>query len=161
MSMMPTVLLIIGATAMGGVLKESGAPEAAGQGSPSAREERQGGLVVSVISACYLTLLASGNQMLAIILPGQGLQRRLSRRGASIQRCCRELWRTRGPWAPRWSRGAQRRCSSTVCSKSACYRICPIRLCELAGSHRGDRGTRSQGVFLWKEHNETSKEDVN
>ncbi len=79
-SMMPTVLLILGATAMVGVLKASGAPERLVK-EVLVRVKSAGGLVISVISACYLTLLASGNQMLAIILPGQAFREAFPARG--------------------------------------------------------------------------------
>lgn len=79
-SMMPTILLILGATAMGGVLKETGAPDRLVE-EILGRVKSAGGLVISVMSACILTLLASGNQMLAIILPGQAFRQTFPARG--------------------------------------------------------------------------------
>ena len=79
-SMMPTVLLILGATAMGGVLRASGAPDRLVR-ELLERVKTAGGLVISVIASCYAVLLASGNQMLAIILPGQAFKEAFAARG--------------------------------------------------------------------------------
>jgi len=79
-SMLPTILLILMATGMGGVLRESGVISRLVQGILRlVRSPR--GLVLSVASSCYLTLLASGNQMLSIILPGQAFRDAFVKRG--------------------------------------------------------------------------------
>lgn len=80
MSMLPTVLLILAATALGGVLRDTGTIRRIVDGL-LARVHSRGGLVLSVISSCYLTLIASGNQMLAIILPGQAFKDAFPKRG--------------------------------------------------------------------------------
>lgn len=73
MSMLPTVLLILSATALGGVLRETGTVRRLVE-ELLHRVKSRGGLVLATISSCYLTLVASGNQMLAIILPGQAFK---------------------------------------------------------------------------------------
>lgn len=73
MSMLPTVLLILAATALGGVLRETGTVKRLVD-ELLLRMRSRGGLVLATISSCYLTLVASGNQMLAIILPGQAFK---------------------------------------------------------------------------------------
>jgi NhaC family Na+:H+ antiporter len=73
MSMLPTVLLILAATALGGVLKETGTVRRLVE-ELLLKVKSRGGLVLATISSCSLTLVASGNQMLAIILPGQSFK---------------------------------------------------------------------------------------
>lgn len=83
-SMFSTIFLILLATGMGGILRESGIIcKLVEEILKVVKSEK--GLVVSVGVSCYLTLLASGNQMLSIILPGQAfreafLERRIQTR---------------------------------------------------------------------------------
>jgi len=72
-SMLPTILLILMATGMGGVLRESGVIWRLVEGILRIVASPRG-LVLSVGTSCYLTLLATGNQMLSIILPGQAFR---------------------------------------------------------------------------------------
>ena len=93
--MLPTVLLILAATALGGVLKETGTVRRLVKAPPKVKS--RGGLVLATISSCSLTLVASGNQMLAIILPRQSF-RRLCREGSSSESALGD-WRTGGHWS--------------------------------------------------------------
>lgn len=158
MSMMPTVLLIIGATAMGGVLKESGAPERLVK-EVLARVKSAGGLVVTVISACYLTLLASGNQMLAIILPGQAFKEAFPKRGIHPKVLSRTLEDagTLGAALVPWSTASLFIYGVLKVPATAYARYAFVNwLVPIVAI-----GYAFTGVFLWKENNETSKEDVN
>ncbi|MGE5578626.1 MAG: Na+/H+ antiporter NhaC [Bacillota bacterium] len=157
MAMMPTVLLIIGATAMGGVLKESGAPERLVK-EVLARVKSAGGLVISVISACYLTLLASGNQMLAIILPGQAFKEAFPRRGIHpkvLSRTLEDAGTLGAPLVP-WSTASLfiygvLKVPATAYARYALLNwMVPIVAI----------GYALTGMFLWKEKNETKEEDV-
>lgn len=80
MSMLPTVLLILAATALGGVLRETGTVRRLVD-ELLVRVKSRGGLVLATLSSCYLTLVASGNQMLAIIVPGQAFKDAFAMRG--------------------------------------------------------------------------------
>ena len=78
-AMLPTILLILMATGLGGVLRESGIVSVLVKRLLAVVSTSQG-LVLSVISSCFLVLLASGNQMLAIILPGQAFKQAFAAR---------------------------------------------------------------------------------
>ncbi|HHW18159.1 MAG TPA: Na+/H+ antiporter NhaC [Firmicutes bacterium] len=69
-SMLSTCALILTATALGGILRETGAPRRLVE-ALFHRFYSDFWLVVSTIVSCYVVLLASGNQMLGIIIPGQ------------------------------------------------------------------------------------------
>lgn len=79
-SMLPTVLLILMASGMGGVLRESGVIQRLVQAVLRMVKSTRG-LILSVAASCYLTLLSSGNQMLALILPGQAFRDAFRERG--------------------------------------------------------------------------------
>ncbi|HHY34393.1 MAG TPA: Na+/H+ antiporter NhaC [Firmicutes bacterium] len=89
-SMLPTVFLILMATGMGGVLRDFGVIERLVQAVLLAVRSSRG-LILSVAASCYLTLLATGNQMLALILPGQAFREAFARRGVPAKILSRTL----------------------------------------------------------------------
>ncbi len=78
-SMLPTVFLILMATGMGGVLRDAGVIRRLVRAVLVAVRSTRG-LILSVAASCYLTLLATGNQMLALILPGQAFREAFAER---------------------------------------------------------------------------------
>lgn len=78
-SMLPTVFLILMATGMGGVLRDAGVIGRLVRAVLAAVRSTRG-LILSVAASCYLTLLATGNQMLALILPGQAFREAFAER---------------------------------------------------------------------------------
>ncbi|NPV69547.1 MAG: Na+/H+ antiporter NhaC [Firmicutes bacterium] len=72
-SMMGTVALILAATALGGILERTGVLSVVID-AVLERVRSTGSLIVSVIASCYLVGIVSGNQMLAIILPGRAFK---------------------------------------------------------------------------------------
>lgn len=153
MSMMPTVLLILGATAMGGVLKESGAPERLVH-EVLTRVNTAGGLVISIITACYLTLLASGNQMLAIILPGQAFREAFPKRGIHpkvLSRTLEDAGTLGAPLVP-WSTASLFIYGVLKVPATAYARYALLNwLVPIVAI-----GYALTGMFLWKEKNETT-----
>ncbi len=78
-AMFSSILLILMATGMGGILRQSGVVTVLVNKLLS-RVRSSKGLVLSVITSCFTVLLATGNQMLAIILPGQAFKEAFEKR---------------------------------------------------------------------------------
>jgi len=79
-AMMGTVALILAATAMGGILERTGVLSTVID-AVLRKIRSTGSLILSVVVSCYLVALVSGNQMLAIILPGRAFKEAFAERG--------------------------------------------------------------------------------
>lgn len=89
-SMLPTVFLVMMATGMGGVLREAGVIQRIVD-TVLARVSSDRALILSTGASCYLTLLATGNQMLALILPGQAFREAFRQKGIPARILSRTL----------------------------------------------------------------------
>jgi len=72
-NMMGTVALIMIATALGGILERANVLSTIID-AVLAKVKSTGALILSVIISCYAVLIISGNQMLALILPGRAFK---------------------------------------------------------------------------------------
>ncbi len=79
-SMMGTVAMVLLATAFGGILERTGVLSVV-VSAVLEKVRSTGSLILSVIASCYLVGAVSGNQMLAIILPGRAFRSAFAERG--------------------------------------------------------------------------------
>ncbi|MGE5484087.1 MAG: Na+/H+ antiporter NhaC [Ignavibacteriales bacterium] len=89
-NMMGTVALVILATAFGGILERTGVLSVV-VSEVLERVRSTGGLILSVIASCYVVGAVSGNQMLAIILPGRAFRDAFAARGIHARVLSRTL----------------------------------------------------------------------